>query len=210
MTNPFYEQSWFTILLATIMGFAAFIGRDTWTRRAIRKLKAKDTSLIRGMKSITVLYQAMEQIKDLTPAKRVLLLEVGNSGSPPKPGEKIYARAIEVKMEDETDRLPILSNYEKVLIDDSYLSMVIQAKESGEPYIIDVETHKDCLLKRIYEQENVKYSEVHHLYSDHGKWKQFIVSISTNEEGEKFDNTQYRAIISNNVHRMRQTFELIR
>lgn len=209
MINPFYEQSWFTIILAGVVGVFTFIGKDLWTKRKERREKAKEVDMMVGLKSIRILYEAMEQIMQLTNVDRVLLLEVSNSGNIPKAGEKIYSRAIEVKLDDVSMRLPILSNYEQIRVDQAYIHMVIEAKETQDSYKFDVETHPDCLLKRIYEQEGVKYAEVYHVHSDTNKWKQFIVSVSTFNEGERFADDQQRAIISNSIHRIRQTFELI-
>lgn len=208
-TTPFHEESWFTILLAGFVGVLTFVAKDSWTKAWERRKEKKKSTMLLGLKSIRILYESMEQIMNLTKADRVLLLEVSNSGGIPKAGEKIYSRAIEVKLEDNSLRLPILNDYEKIRVDQEYISMVIEAKEKKMPYVFDVENHRGCLLKSLYEQEGIKYAEIYHIYSDTDKWRQFIVSVSTFSDDERFDDEHQMAIISNNIHRMRQAFELL-
>ena len=211
--QPFTDQKWFLVVLTAIVGFLSYVARDLYDKIKGKKKKEIERTMTEGMRAISQVYQAMESLLQQTPADRVLLLEVTNSGSMPTAGEKVYSRAVEVKLDKESnflERLKILANYEKILVDSQYVNMVVQAKETGEPYRFNVADHKPCLLRDIYETEGIKYSEIYHIYSDTKRWKQFILSVSTYKENQTYNSEKTRAIINMNVHKIRQTFDQYR
>jgi hypothetical protein len=193
------------------MGVVAFIARDLYVRIVNKKKRSKETKMLHGLKAIVLVGEAMDMIKENSPAERVLLLEVSDSGEAPKPGSRMFSRAIDVKLgnHDSKPRQDILAHYGEFLIDQAYIDMVIEAKRTQRAYRFDVDKHPPCLLRSIYIDESIKYSEIYHVYSDTEKWKQYIVSISTNKEGEQFTDTKGRAAIDIGINAIRQAFTSI-
>lgn len=172
-----------------------------------RKHEKRRDSFIMGMRSVAKVYASMSEIKRLTSADRVLLMEVTNGGNAPKPGSIMYARAIEAKAADSDKEQWILSRYESVRIDDAYINMVLQSAHTGQCYAFYVKTHADCLLKNIYITEGVKYSELYHLYTDLERQKMFIMTIATYVDGVSFGSASDKAIINLSVQEIREEFE---
>jgi len=222
-SSPFYEEKWFLALWGTILAVVAYIVKESMRLRSLARevrmqqardeeKKKKRSELINNLVASSEIYNCMETIKTETSTDRVLLLEVSNNGGKPKPGSKMFARAVDVKVAENREqnrRLKILHNYEEVQVDDAYIDMVLEAERTQGPYVFDVEEHKDCLLRQIYYSEGVRYSEVYHVYTDTDKWKLFIVSISTKED-EKYEDQHERAIINMCIHNIRGNFEKYR
>ena len=200
------------IILTAFMGVVAFIARDTYVRIINKKKRSKDVKMLHGLRAIVLVGEAMDMIKENTPAERVLLLEVADSGEVPRPGSRMFSRAIDVKLghHDSKPRQDILAHYGEFLIDQAYIDMVIEAKRTQRAYKFEVDKHPPCLLKSIYIDEEIKYSEIHHVYSDTEKWRQYILSISTNKEGEHFTDAKARAAIDIGVNAIRNAFASIK
>lgn len=189
---------------ASIVGFLINEAKEY---RKKRQYKIKQNSFLEGMKSVSKVYAAMEEIKDNTPADQVLLLEVANGGDNPKPGSIMYARAIEAKNSSPREEKKIVRRYESLRIDNAYINMVIQTMNTGLPYIFKTDSHADCLLKTIYTAEEIKYSEVYHIHTDvtPKKVKVFILAISTPNHGlEMTDAARAAAVL--NIERIKLEF----
>lgn len=203
------------LFVSVVTGFLAGVGWviKKWIERknlinlAIKESRA-ESEYIESMRSIAHVYASMEALKESGHISRVFLLEISDGGSKPMVGNRMYAKSVEMKMDDFSDRERLLSRYERVKLDEQYIRMVIEAQVTGDAYVFDVEKHKDCLLKSFYIDEYVKYSEIYHIHTDKKGDKMFILSVATHEDGERFDSV--RALIDTEVMQIRSYFERYR
>lgn len=192
-----------------LTGIGWFI-RKWYGQHEEKKKQAKKTQYLNGLRAIAKVYNSMDLLKETHEITRVLLLEISNGGNSPRPGSKMYASAINVKHDDTSAGREILERYNRVLIDDQYINMCIQVRETNKPYIIDVKNSPESLLKSFYLSEGISYSEIYHIYTDGYDEKMFILSVSTIEEDEKFSREGIRAIINSEVNIIRSEFETYR
>jgi len=207
----FWKHEWFLILLASLMSFFGYGGKLWLDKRKAKKKEAKVKRMIDGLRSIATVYQCMEHIHQLEKVGLVYLLEVSNDGDIPKAGSKIYARLIEMKSEEQTfkDRDYYMQRYGEFLIDEQYINMVLEAKQTQEAVKFVTEKSESCLLKTIMIAENVTYAEYYHVYSDTEKWRQYIVGIATKDKDVP-DNHEVNAMILNNITQSRYNFKKYR
>ncbi len=202
-----------------IMGLSAFLLWTGWIIKKvidtynIQKEKKKKQDYLNSLKAVANVYKAMSIINSLPEINRVFLLEVSNGGHKPRPGSIIYAKAIEIKVDSDlpnNSREDLLYKYERVRVDENYIRMVLQAQLSEEPYKFYVDNHEHCILKDFYINEEVKYSEINHVYTDIEGEKMFILSISTTKENEYFETETVRALINSSLDQLIYNFTVYR
>ena len=205
------NEEWFLTILAGIVAFAGYYGK-TWIDKRKDKLKAKKVQkMIDGLRSIATVYQCMEHLHALESVGLVYLLEISDSGELPRAGSKIYARLIDIKVDEKSfeDRDYHLQNYGEFLVDEDYISMVLKTKESQKKVIFETDKEEPCVLKTIMLTEKVVYTEFYHVYSDTEKWKQYIVGISSGTVPTE-DNMSVAAMIDNQITQIRYNFKKYR
>lgn len=208
-------NDFFKLLFTTSGGILLLTGMGWAVRELVSFLKKKNKLLqkenyINGLRSIAKIYNSMERLRESESVSRVLLVELSNGGNIPRPGSRMYASAINVKHVDIGFERQILEWYDRVQVDESYIKMCIQVKDTGRPYIFDVEKHEPCLLKSYYVTEHIKYSEIYHVFTDGKDEKMFILSVATQTDGERFESPGLRASILAEVSFIQNEFEKYR
>ena len=103
-----------------------------------------------------------EVIKDST-VQRCLVLKLTNGGGEPLPGRQYYATAMVGEVEDQHKRKHV--NYNAVQVDASYIYIVTETRKKGRLFLTTEAMETGTMLKSFYQEEGVKFSEVHYLCS---------------------------------------------
>lgn len=214
----FLDKEWFTVLVSSITASLGYILKSLWDSRVKKERLSKEEKQIDGMKAYASTYNSMEQIKQLQEVGRVFMLEVGNGGDVAKPGSTIYARGVDIFIDRKKIAKPDkgkdwnLRKFEAIKVDGDYVRMVINAKMTQGPYKFDVKKKSDCLLKRIYLEQGIKYALIYHIYSDVNSWKEYIISVSVydNSDISILEEEENMALIENNIHTIRNNFKKYR
>jgi len=106
--------------------------------------------------------RAKEVIKDST-VQRCLVLKLTNGGGEPLPGRQYYVTAMVGEVEDQHKRKHV--NYNAVQVDASYIYIVTEARKNGRIFLLTESMETGTMLKSFYQEEGVKFSEVHYLRS---------------------------------------------
>ena len=115
-------------------------------------------------------------VKD-SDVERALVLMLTNGGGVPKLGAKLYASAlVNVTRDVPSHRIPV---YRQLEIDIPYIEMLLEAANRGKSMQL-TEAMPRCMLKDIYKEEGVKYSEIWHLIQTDEAY--FFASFSTYSE----------------------------
>ncbi len=92
---------------------------------------------------------------------RILIFRGGNGGSIPKLGKDYHIKAV-FEAHKTYPQTSSLKTYAGITPDSHYISMLLNLMENNkESFVID--QMQDSLLKRIYDYEGIKYSEVYSL-----------------------------------------------
>ncbi len=122
-----------------------------------RKDGKKDiTQLLTG---ISNMYSKMQQLLNETEANRFLILKAENGGGKPKVGCTIN---VSVLYEVVNGLRSVKDDYQKLPVDPNYIVMLSEASLHGHSSMV-VKEMEPCMLKDIYVDEGVLYSEVHYL-----------------------------------------------
>ena len=193
--------------IITFLGlvFAGLIGQHIKTYLGRRKEAAKIRYVDR-LKAISQLCNSMEEIQAIKQVYRVFLVEVSNGGAKPRPGSVMYAKAVELRTEDRKVGEWLKEKYKQVPLDGPYIDMCIQAQSSNAPYVFDVEEHAPCILRDFYLAEKIRYSEIHHIYTDVEVEKMFIMSVATRGLPEDFQDERLKAYVQTEVMQIRASF----
>jgi len=175
------------------------------------RLRRNKLNLNQQLKAIAEVYAVMAKIEDLPSVDRILLLELTNGGHKPMPGSRMYAKAIWVSVHDIAQRPDILERYDRVLVDEEYIRMVVKT-QSQPAVMLKVREMPECLLKSLYISEGVIYSEVYHIYTDSKASATFIVSVATYQEDSALEAQQekLKASVLSYINTMRTDFEFYR
>lgn len=182
------------------------------TAKKLIKEKEGVDLYIEKMRSVATVARSMNTLKDGHNIERVFLFELSNGGDSPMPGSRMFARSIDIKqVEDKTNFKDeeLLDRYREVEVDESYILMAIKAKENGV-YQFDVKSHPDCMLKSFYQNEQITYSEIYHIYTDVKSKKMFIMSVATHLPDEKFMDIRTTSLIASEVESIRNSFRKYR
>lgn len=175
-------------------------------RKEKKELKQKD-EFLSNLKEISMMNYYMADVIDNTPAERFLILMGHDSGNIPNPKHPYFARAMWQKLSDGHDNDSLTNKYDSVKVDFEYINTVIELLTKG--YVkLEVDKMPDCFLKRIYQGEGVKYSELYFLGQEKSN-KIYYCSIATSVENETFDDVKVRAKIDLSINHIQQIFSNI-
>lgn len=198
--------------LLIISGIGWFV-RNLMSSIRHAKYKKEQDGYVDGMRAISNVYNSMADLSMFESVDRVLLLEVSNGGHRPKPGSIMYANAINAKVNGHggtAEERVIITRYNRVQIDNNYISMCVSAQSSNSPYAFKVDSHVDCMLKDIYQSEHIEFAEIHHICTDAKDEKMFILSIATRTHNEFFSETLLRSAINSEVMVIKNEFSKYR
>lgn len=196
-----------TSIITTVAGAIGWIGKVVYEIYLEKKKISNKRDYLARLRAIANVYSAMDNLKDSKDIDQVFLFEIGNGGHKPKPGSVLYARSIEVRLDDHSLRDKLLNKYAKVRLDQNYINMLIQTQISELPYIFQTNSHPDCLLKHFYTNENIKYSEIYHVFTDMKDEKMFVLSIATHKDNQLFEKQSLRAFINTEIMQIKNCFE---
>lgn len=181
-------------------------------KRKSKQYNEKSLNIVDGFDDISNIYSQMDKIVDSTSASRVMLFRGSNGGGLPMAGSEFYVKAIHHSFsEDDVNNL--VERYTNVLIDGHYANLLRDIVTHGSVKI-KVEEMPDCLLKRMYLTEGIKYSEVHYLVSKglidrKIKFEIFYLSIAKNDN-EGFVNDNDKLNIQLGVDNIKKIFQKYR
>jgi hypothetical protein len=139
----------------------------------------------------------------------VFFIEIGNDGSIPVPGSKIYGTLIDIDLDgNESEEYKYKVEYEKFKIDRHYIKMVIDLMENPFPYIHITSDHKGEInyIHNVALKHNISSLAYYHVYSDVENWRQFIIGLGTFGD-HSFKNETLMAIIETYISRIRDNME---
>lgn len=147
--------------------------------------KAEKRDIGAVFKQISSVYNNMNTVLQETKANRFLILKTENGGGRPIVGRAIYASVI---YEDYNSPFKSVRNeYQRLLVDQEYIQMLIEAQSQGVSSLVVKQMPDKSILKRIYTQEQVKYSEIFYLHQN--KKEYWYCSIATNEDVDHYNGS---------------------
>lgn len=171
---------WGIKLIAAIAGLLTSKGIASIIEAKLAKAKQseKDAKVKSHYDTLVAMRDCKEfmlKIGNFKTVHRVLLLKGSNSGGIPVVGAPYYARAIEGAGE----YTYTMENFSQVRVDYQYIQMLLNLI-SNKKIEIDVEKLPECLIRKIYETENVKKSVW--FYIGANDLEIFFMSVSTKTE----------------------------
>lgn len=115
---------------------------------------------------------------------RVLMFRGGNGGSVPKLGKDYFVKAVFEAHKVEPPE-SMLKTYNSIIPDSHYITMLLNLMQH-KLEIINIDQLPDCLLKQIYIEENILYSEIFLIHQT--EEYMFYVSVATKNNGVNFRN----------------------
>ena len=111
------------------------------------------------------------------------------------------------KLEQAKKGTKLIRKFDDIKVDVPYISMIIEMLMVGSVKL-KVSEMQDCFLKRAYDDEGIKYSEVYflkHEKADHI----YYCSIATTKENEYFTSPKDRMVIELAVNHIETIFSEI-
>lgn len=153
-------NSWNELLLFLAGGLALVFTNNI--KSIVRWFVARNQKASKGIMAaaevsdiIWGLLQAVDQID------RVAILRAGNGGSQPKIGKQMKASMI-YNSWDKPERNK-KQDYQDLSLDHEYIKMLVRVHENGYDKIIVENMVDGCMLKDIYQSEDIKYAELYSL-----------------------------------------------
>lgn len=150
---------------------------------------------LRGVESLAQIYNAMKNVVSLEdeedcPVFQFLILKAADSGKAIQPGSQLFLTCMY-----EDYRYPVASamRYQKVHVDGSFVDILLQTMRQGSIRFKTDELKQDSLLRMMNEVEDIKYSEMYHLYDR--KETVYFCMISTVKDDEGFRDARIRLAI---------------
>jgi len=144
----------------------------------------------------------IDRVLNDTGVQRSLMMKTENGGGKPRLGTHLYASVLY-----ECYKHPLSSvknDYQRILVDDIYVKMLSDIGPTTSNKLI-VSRMKDGILKKIYQREDIIYSEVHYIGETDDAF--FYISFSTTNNDDKFDEPNDRVEIEIAVSKIRRLFE---
>lgn len=168
---------------------------------AIRKQTGKDE-----IKNVTLIYEELKNmINQSEKIDRIMILKTTNGGGKPKLGVKIYATAL---YQDTRPPHQITKySYQKLEIDPHYMKMLNDCEINNHVSLVVPRMPHDALLRHIYIEEGIKYSEIYHIRNTKNSF--YYMSISSHQT-TRFTNPTERLTINIGVSNIRNLFKNIK
>ena len=156
----FYSENWLADLakLATAISSGA-VASYAFVRWWIPR-RRQDKNIKRAFRGLAALSRSLSSMEDVVHQKaiadRAIVLAAHNHGGLPHPGRPFFVSAIHAcaRTKEMTD---IIDTYKDMPVDAAYTEMIIDVFTNGF-VLLDVETMKPGMLKKLYELEKVGQS----------------------------------------------------
>lgn len=188
-------------LVGTIFGSKYL--RDLMHKRAIKRQQAEKDVLLASLKSIAEMDNCMEDVVKNTPVERFLIMSGQDSGRIPNPRSPYFVHVLWMKLKDGISHF--VHYQDTIRVDANYVGIIINILTDSF-FRIKVSEMKNSFLKRVYEKELIKYSELHFIKQEKSNVVYYL-SIATTQENEFFDDPVARELINFNIDKIRQIFE---
>ena len=148
-------------ITSVVTGILTFLG-GTGFAKIIDYLKTKSNKkyldkLTTNLQDLSKIYRVIEHVLNESGAYRVLVLKASNGGGTPKPGSEMFIKLLYAATIEED--LNIYEKYNSIKVDGAYVDMLIDIQKNGQITRV-TEDMVNCLLKRIYQSEQVAYTEM--------------------------------------------------
>ena len=212
----FAKDVWMPTVTMIVGAVSAYYAQTALAKfkadKKVATIQKKKSRFIDGIVQISHAYGLMDDMARWDYVDSVLFLRLSNGGAVPKLGSKLYATPVKAFTNDDREHI-LERRYEGVEVDAEYIQMCIDVA-SGKDYIMEVETHKTCLLKSIYQSESVVISQVYHLYTDVDANNMYILSVRCKDEQKKelfnslIEQTN-RHMVMENIRRIFETNDAV-
>jgi len=181
---------------------------DYWIERYRENKEKKQTDVIlANLKDISDMNVIMSDVVNKTTATRFLIFRGHDSGNVPNPKHPYYTKCLWQQTKDGSELLKLRNMYESIQVDVPYINMMIQVLVNGFVKL-SVDKMEDSILKNLYLDEGVKYSEVYFLAQEKSNYI-YYCSVDTNLANTDFSDKHERVEIDLAVNRLRQIFKKI-
>lgn len=169
-------MSYMEHLTIALLSSAATVGLALLAYWGLLRKKKEATPLQHAQGWADIQRICTQLVKD-SDVERALVLMLTNGGGVPKLGAKLYASAlVNVTQDVPSHRIPV---YKQLEVDIPYIEMLLEAANRGKSMQL-TEVMPRGMLRDIYKEEGVKYSEVWHLMQTDDAY--FFASFSTYSE----------------------------
>lgn len=198
-------SQWVIPIIVAIIGSKQLFEFIKWL---INLRRPKDTEPFSiSFDNLSYLVDEVSSLFNTTTADRFLLL-VANIDDIKKPWVSCLYEQHKSNV-DGTKNISVgaTSRYSRLVIDEEYYKMIKEVKEKGV-YRISNSSQPNGILKRIYDFEGVKYSNLYYLYSFYDEKNDMIFFLSiakhSNQPFEDYENLEFDFFINNLKNRMKK------
>jgi len=181
---------------------------DYWIERyKERKNKIQTDVILANLKDISDMNVIMSDVVAKTSATRFLIFRGHDSGSVPNPKHPYYTKCLWQQTKDGSELNKLRNKYESIQVDVPYINMMIQVLVNGFTKL-SLEKMEDSMLKNLYLDENIKYSEIYFLAQEKSNYI-YYCSVATNVKNTDFSDKHERVEIDLAINKLRQIFKKI-
>lgn len=145
----------------------------------------------------------IDRVVAKTNCERFLILKVENGGGKPRVGANLYASVIFESLKKPF--ISVKSEYQRLLVDPMYVKMLSDiGLTQHNP--LHVNKMKSGILKRLYQSEGVKYSEIHYIGETDTSF--YFASIATSKDDCEFSDLNDRVEIEISINKIRNIFNI--
>lgn len=158
---------------------------------------------VRALDDLSVIYNAMRDVVDITTADRFLILRGSNGGGLPRPGADFHLYLVH-EAHKNPHHESVKALYNDIVADESYIGILRQLNEKGVVQFVtrDMPTG---LLKIIFLSEEITCAHLYFLA--HTRQEVFFALIATHNEFERFKSNGDEAVILLAIGRIRKIFK---
>ena len=193
-------------LTSIIGGIVTFLGGTGFAKLVDyfknRNNKMHLEKLTTNLQDLSKIYRIMERMLEQSKCYRVLVLKASNGGGIPKPGSEMFTKLLYAATTVED--LQIYEKYNSIKVDGQYVDMLINIQKNGGTSL-SVDEMPNSLLKRIYQSEGIKYSEIYFLSNTEKEL--YYCAVNAINPAEDFLDPQQRIGIELGINDLRKIFE---
>jgi hypothetical protein len=187
------------VAILNFLGGAGFVKIINHFREKTRKKHLEKLS--NNLQDLSQIYRIIEQLLQDSGADKVLILRASNGGGIPKPGSEMFTKLLYASTVDED--LEIYQKYNSIKIDGPYVDMLIDIQKNGQTYKV-IKDMPNSLLKRLYQSENIQYSEIYFLGNNANEM--YYCIVDSMDIDKKFEEPNKRLSIELGINDVKKIF----